>query len=167
MHIDITGLYVFPNGSNGTVALFDATLDGVVTLKGLALKLKDDGKYRWSSPAKQRVKNGQAVQDDQGRNIWDDHVRLAVDPETHKVTAEAWKFFDAVLTAAVDAYVAKQGASGRGGSAAPARQGPPARQAAPAAGAGTKAAAAVKPKKEESFDDFPDGLDEDDSDLLF
>lgn len=202
MDIAITGMYVLQSGSGGAVALFDATLDYVVTLKGLTLKIKPDNTYRWSSPAKQRIKNGEAQQDDQGRNIWDDHVRLALDPETNKVTKEAWAWYDQVLEAAIDAYELKRQSApaGRASSArqAPAAAAAPARGArqAPAAaaaaapargGARTAAAAApaarggrqheapaapqgrgrAAPPKEESFDDFPGALDDDDLDFPF
>lgn len=102
MNATVVQFYRF-EGKAGTVGFFDIVLDRTLVLKGATLRQSKDGDYYWKPPAKPRLKNGQAVKDEKGFAVWDDHYRLFVGDDK-KLTKEANAFNQDVLSQAVAEY---------------------------------------------------------------
>jgi len=116
MKATVTGMYKF-DGKAGMVGFFDVQLEDFLILKGCTLRLSKANKYYWKPPAKPRIKNGETMTDEQGRQIYDDHYRLLTvgKGEERKLTPGAAKFNEDVTAQAVTAY--EQLDSGRGAPA--------------------------------------------------
>lgn len=159
--VKVTGLRKGPWG--GVVAYFDVTFGDqsdkgfipVFVAKGYALKEKNAGGYFFQAPSKKRLKNGQAVKDDKGFDIWDPIVDVVF--EDKKISRASLKMKDQILAQATEQVEAEgEGNAGRGAAKPKAKT-----AAAPA----KKRAPAPPPVEEE--EDLPESVEDEDDDLPF